>query len=196
MASPDGFTALVESETPALFRRALLLSHDWHLAEDLVQETIVTALTKWRHVQRAENQAAYLQTVLTNHFLSRTRKRSFHEAPTEIEVPSSVDPWPSIDLEIQVAQGLAVLSPLERAVVIGRYIDDLPASEVARQLERQEPWVRVTAHRALAKMRLELGADEHAPTGQHQHSIGRAPAAMRTGRIHQASTPRRMVAED
>ncbi len=192
MAAPDGFTALVESQTPALFRRALLLSHDWHLAEDLVQETVVTALTKWRQVKAAENPAAYLQTVLTNHFLSRTRKRSFHEAPSEIEVPSTVDPWPSIDMEIQVAQGLAVLNPLERAVVIGRYIDDLPAAEVAQQLARQESWVRLTAHRALAKMRVEL--EPEVGTTAARPRMGDQGTA--THRVPQAASPRRLAVED
>lgn len=163
MAVPDGYQELVESQTPALFRRALLLSRDWHLAEDLVQETAVTALMKWRQVRAADDPAAYLQTVLTNHFLSRTRKRSYHEAPTEIEVPSTVDPWPGIDLELQVANGLAALNPQERAVVIARYMDDLPVADVARQLGRQESWVRVTAHRALAKLRVDLGAHDAAP---------------------------------
>ena len=84
MAAPNGYRELVEGQTPALFRRALLLARDWHLAEDLVQETAVTALTKWRQVQAADDPAAYLQTVLTNHFLSRTRKRSYHEAPSDV----------------------------------------------------------------------------------------------------------------
>ena len=155
---PDGYTELVESQTPALFRRALFLSRDWHFAEDLVQETAVTALMKWRQVQAADEPAAYLQTVLTNHFLSRARKRSYHETPAEVEVemPASVDPWPGIELELQVANGLAQLNSNERAVIIGRYLDDLPVAEVARQLGRQESWVRVTAHRALGKMRSGL----------------------------------------
>ena len=52
MAAPDGYRELVESQTPALFRRALLLARDWYLAEDLVQETAVTTLMKWRQVRK------------------------------------------------------------------------------------------------------------------------------------------------
>lgn len=177
MGTPDGYQELVEAQTPALFRRALLLCHDWHLAEDLVQETAVTALTKWRQVRAADEPAAYLQTVLTNHFLSRARKRSYQEAPTDIEVPSSVDPWPGIDLEIQVAQGLAVLNPNERAVVVGRYLDDLTANQVAAQLGRQESWVRVTAHRALAKMRTVMTSEPNARPEPHLRIVPRRAAA-------------------
>ena len=163
MAPPAGYEELVTDQTPALFRRALLLSHDWHLAEDLVQDTVMNALTKWRQVAKADDPAAYLQTMLTNGFLSRTRKRSYAEIATDIEVPDTVDPWPGIELEIQVAQGLAILTPTERAVVVGRYLDDLSAADVGRQLGRKESWVRVTAHRALNKMRTRL--DDEAKVG-------------------------------
>lgn len=176
MRAPDGYEELVKAQTPALFRRALLLSHDWHLAEDLVQETAVNALMKWRQVSAADEPAAYLQTMLTNTFLSRARKRSYQEAPTDIEIPHSVDPWAGIDLEIQVAQGLAQLNPNERAVVIGRYLDDLSAAQVAAQLGKAESWVRVTAHRALAKMRVnmtELGEPEgRADAGPRRAATG------------------------
>lgn len=161
MGTPAGFEELFASQTPALFRRALLLCHDWHLAEDLVQETAVITLTKWRTVSRADDPAAYLQTVLTNAFLSRTRKRGYHEAPTDIVVPASVDPWSCIDLEIQTAESLARLNPDERAVIVGRYLDDRSAADIARSLGRNEAWVRVTAHRALAKMRTTM--DDYRP---------------------------------
>lgn len=160
MGLPDGYQELVVDQTPGLFRRALLLGHDWHLAEDLVQETAVSALTKWSQVSVADDPAAYLQTMLTNIFLSRSRKRAASEVVTDIEVPTTVDPWPGLDQELQVAQGLSVLNPTERAVIVGRYLDDRSAAEVAAQLGRKESWVRVTAHRALAKMRIELDDDD------------------------------------
>lgn len=156
MAPPDGYQELVTGQTPALFRRALLLSRDWHLAEDLVQDTAMQALTKWRKVAAADDRGAYLHTMLTNLFLSRSRKRSYSEVATDIEVPATVDPWPGIELELQVAQGLGILGPAERAVVVGRYMDDLSVAEVASQLGRDESWVRVTAHRALKKMRNQM----------------------------------------
>lgn len=182
MGTPAGFEELFASQTPALFRRALLLCHDWHLAEDLIQETALTALKKWRKVSGADDPAAYLQTILTNAFLSRTRKRGFHESPVEIVVPQSVDPWPSIDLEIETAESLAKLTPDERAVVVGRYLDDRSAAEVAASLGRKESWVRVTAHRALLKIR-----DDISPPAPKTES------ETVTGEIAVTHAPRRLV---
>ena len=157
MAEPEGFREFVLAETPSLFRRALLLSHDWYLSEDLVQETVTKVLRKWREVSRADSPPAYAHTILTREFISMTRKRSYSERPTEITVPDQVSPWESLDTQIALAESLAKLSPDERTVVVGRYLDDRSAADVAAQLGRQESWVRVTAHRALAKLRADEG---------------------------------------
>ncbi len=153
MGKIDEFERLLADATPALFRHALLLSHDWQLAEDLVQETGEIMLRKWRHVKAAENPVGYALKILTNRFLAYTRKRSFAETPAEIVIPDTVDPWANIDTEISVAKALATLKPLERAVVVGRYIEDLSVSQVGEQLGKDDSWVRVTAHRSLKKLR-------------------------------------------
>lgn len=153
MREPDGFREFVIAETPGLFRQALLLSHDWQLAEDLVQETVTKVLTKWRLVSRAESPRAYAHGILTREFLSMARKRSYTERPAELDLPAGVEPWDSIDTQIALARSLAKLSPDERVVVVGRYVDGRPAADIAADLNRNEGWVRVTAHRALAKLR-------------------------------------------
>ncbi|WP_036915345.1 RNA polymerase sigma factor [Propionimicrobium lymphophilum] len=152
MATREDFQQLLAEETPALFRRALLLCHDWHFAEDLVQETAEKMLRQWKKVSAAETPGAYCQQILTNIFLSFARKRGYQETPVNVFVPEEVDPWESIDTELSVAKALATLSPLERAVVIGRYIDDLPVAQIASMLGKSEAWVRVSAHRSLQKL--------------------------------------------
>lgn len=153
MGKIDEFERLLADATPALFRRALLLSHDWQFAEDLVQETGEVMLRKWRQVKAAENPTGYALQILTNRFLAHTRKRSFNETPAEIVIPDAVDPWKDIDTEISVAKALAALAPLERAVIVGRYVEDLSVRQVSEQLGKNESWVRVTAHRSLKKLR-------------------------------------------
>ncbi len=142
------------------------------------------ALTKWRKVSAAHDPAAYLHTMLTNLFLGRARKRSYTEVTTDIEVPATVDPWPGIELELQVDKGLGVLAPAERAVVVARYMDDLPVAEVANRLGREESWVRVTAYRALKKMRVELEDRDFT-----EENSARVAPSRRNG--HPWGTPRR-----
>lgn len=165
MREPDGFRALLEQQTPSLLRRAFLLCRDWHMAEDLVQDTAMMTLKKWRHVCAAQNPKAYIHTLLTNSFLTQARKRSYSEAATDFQIPQSVNPWPNVDLELRIAESLSVLSPAERVVIIARYYDSLPVREVAANLKRTESWVRVTAHRALAKLKVDLSEAEPVASG-------------------------------
>lgn len=165
MAVPGTYQDLLVEQTPALFRRALLLCHDWQLAEDLVQDTAEIALKRWCQVDAATNKAAYLHSILTNHFLGMTRRRSFHERPAEVIKPETVDPWEGLDLEISLANALSVLNPIERSIVIARYLDDRSVADVATDFGRDESWVRVTAHRALKKMRMDLEAERELADG-------------------------------
>lgn len=165
MAVPGTYQDLLVEQTPALFRRALLLCHDWQLAEDLVQDTAEIALKRWRQVDAASNKPAYLHSILTNHFLGMTRRRSFHERPAEVLKPETVDPWEGLDLEISLANAMSVLNPTERSIVIARYLDDRSVSDVAADFGRDDSWVRVTAHRALKKMRMDLEAERELEPG-------------------------------
>ena len=74
-----------------MFRTAWLLTGDWHLAEDLVQETLGRLFVRWSTVAAADSPAAYAQTVLLRSYLGRRRRRSFHERPTEVLAPPAGD---------------------------------------------------------------------------------------------------------
>lgn len=180
MAVPSAYQELLVEQTPALFRRALLLCHDWQLAEDLVQDTAEIALKRWRQVDAASNKPAYLHSILTNHFLGMTRRRSFHESPTEVIKPESVDPWDGLDLEISLANAMSVLNPTERSIVIARYLDDRSVADVARDFDRDESWVRVTAHRALKKMRMDLEAERELQPEDHEAASNSRPTRAAT----------------
>jgi DNA-directed RNA polymerase specialized sigma24 family protein len=69
MSRPEEeFREFVDSRAASLHRTAYLLCGDWHLANDLVQETFVHAFRHWRRVQRADNQNAYVRRILINEF--------------------------------------------------------------------------------------------------------------------------------
>jgi len=69
MSRPEEeYREFVGSRAASLHRTAYLLCGDWHLANDLVQETFVAAFRHWRRVQRADNQNAYVRSILVNEF--------------------------------------------------------------------------------------------------------------------------------
>ncbi len=59
----------------------------------------------------------------------------------------------STDLRLSLAAALRTLTARQRAVVVLRYVEDLPEREVAAVLEMSVGTVRSTAHRALARLR-------------------------------------------
>jgi RNA polymerase sigma factor (sigma-70 family) len=56
-------------------------------------------------------------------------------------------------LRDELHTALAALSPVQRAVVVLRYHQDLPDAEIARLIRCREVTVRSHAHRALAVLR-------------------------------------------
>ena len=62
MSTPESeYREFAGSCAASLHRTAYLLCGDWHLADDLVQETLVQTFRHWRRVQRADNRNAYVK---------------------------------------------------------------------------------------------------------------------------------------
>lgn len=148
------FTEFATILTPRLFRTALLMCGDWHLAEDLVQTTLGKMFVAWRKVERADSPEAYARGTLTKTFLSHKRVRRNAELPgIELGVDRAA-PIPPDRLELFDA--LRTLGPTDRAVVVLRYWNDRTVAETAAEVGISEGAVRTRASRALAVLRVEL----------------------------------------
>jgi RNA polymerase sigma-70 factor (sigma-E family) len=159
MSKTDEFEAFAHSRLPQLYRSAWLLCGDTHLAEDLVQETLAKVYTRWmrRVAAPIENPAAYAQTTLVRTFISQRRRRSSRELPSDA-LPESMASAGDADLRMAVAAGLAQLPPLDRAVLVLRFLEDLSVTHTATQLGVSEGAVRNRSMRALARLRDHFGA--------------------------------------
>jgi RNA polymerase sigma-70 factor (sigma-E family) len=140
-----------------LFRTAYFLAGgDWHLAEDLTQDTLVKVFVAWRRVSRVENPAAYAQTVLTRTFISQRRRKRSTEQPIA-EPPERVIEDVDAAVRLTLLAELANLSVRDRAVVVLRYWEDLSIEDVAAVLHISSASVRKQSSRALARLRVALG---------------------------------------
>jgi len=159
MSKTDEFEAFAHSRLPQLYRSAWMLCGDTHLAEDLVQETLAKVYTRWmrRVAAPIENPAAYAQTTLVRTFISQRRRRSSRELPSDA-LPESMSSAGDADLRMAVAAGLAQLPPLDRAVLVLRFLEDLSVTDTATQLGVSEGAVRNRSMRALARLRDHFGA--------------------------------------
>jgi RNA polymerase sigma-70 factor (sigma-E family) len=152
------FTEFARARMPHLYRAAWLLCGDRHRAEDLTQETLAKVFAKWG--PRLENPAAYARTTLVRTWISHQRRRTHHERPLAA-LPESPVAADDADLRVVLRTALSELAPLDRAVVVLRYLDDVPVDDVGRMLGLSPTAVRSRAKRALAKVRATLG--DHMP---------------------------------
>jgi RNA polymerase sigma-70 factor (sigma-E family) len=158
----EAFTSFAAAVAPRLFRSALLMCGDWHLAEDLVQTTLGKLYVAWARVERADSAIAYARGTLTKTFLSHKRVRRNDETPT-MDLGDHLGEASDASTRMELFAALRTLEPLDRAVVVLRYWEDRSVAETARDVRLSEGAVRTRASRALARLRTEL-SDESSRT--------------------------------
>ena len=131
-----------------------LLTGDRHAAEDAAQTALVRTYAAWSRVRR-DDAYAYSRRVLVNYLTDGWRRR-LREYPTD-ELPdqqAGPDLADEVALRQWVTGALATLTVRERAVIVMRYLFDLPEATVARDLGITAGTVKSTSSRALAKLRV------------------------------------------
>lgn len=158
MSKDQEFEEFAVLRTPHLYRTAWLLCGDAHRAEDLVQDTLAKVYVRWTRKlgRRLENPAGYAHTALVHTWIDHQRRRSSHERPVG-EVPEQGTPDGDPSLRLSLAAALDALDPMDRAVLVLRYLDDVSVAEVADRLGVSPGAVRNRSMRALSRIRDVLG---------------------------------------
>lgn len=161
MTGDDGFREFVDTRYPELLRVAYFLTGSPHDAEDLVQGALVKVLHRW---SRVDDPMAYLRRVMVNQRSTRWRSYLSRELVTATPPDRVVgDRTGEVDDRHAVYAALRHLAPRTRAVVVLRYVADLPEAEVAATLGCSVGTVKSQASRGLARLRAALNGDG-APT--------------------------------
>ncbi|MEU1480859.1 SigE family RNA polymerase sigma factor [Streptomyces sp. NPDC005760] len=155
----------MQSVSPRLFRAALLVCGDWHLAEDLVQTALGKVFVSWRRVRKADSPHAYVRTILMRTYLSHVRLHRTYEKPVG-ELPEQTAAGHDPALRLVLAQALARLSPQDRAVVVLRYWEDRSVAQTAKELGMSAGNVRIRSMRALSSLRTSLGGEQDVLAGR------------------------------
>ena len=161
----EEFAEFARASYGRLAHAGYLLTGDRHAAEDAAQAALVRTYAAWSRVRR-DDAFAYARRVLVNYLTDRWRRR-LREYPTDDLPDQSGGP----DLADEVATrhwlagALATLTGRERAVVVMRYLFDLPEAAVARDLGITVGTVKSTSSRALAKLRVRADSGIPAAIG-------------------------------
>jgi RNA polymerase sigma-70 factor (sigma-E family) len=156
----DEFAEFARASYSGLRHAGWLLTGDGHAAEDAAQTALVRTYAAWSRVRR-DDAYAYARRVLVNYVTDRWRRRLREypagELPERAGAPDLAD---EVALRQWLTGALATLTVRERAVIVMRYLFDLPEATVARDLGITPGTVKSTSSRALAKLRVR--ADDEA----------------------------------
>jgi len=168
----EEFAEFARASYGGLRHAGYLLTGDRHAAEDAAQAALARTYAAWSRVRR-DDAYAYSRRVLVNYLTDGWRRR-LREYPTD-ELPErqgGPDLADEVALRQWVSGALATLTVRERAVIVMRYLFDMPEASVARDLGISAGTVKSTSSRALAKLRVRADNPDNADNEVSAGAIG------------------------
>ena len=157
--------AIVE-HIPGLRRYARALTGDAWAADDLVQDTLERACSRWRLWLAGSDLQAWLFTVMHNLFVSQYRRRppglqpvSVDELTDELQSPPS-----TADAQMDLQRCLLRLPNEQREVLLLVTLEDLSYADVARITGTPVGTVMSRLSRARERLRTLMEAPARSPT--------------------------------
>jgi RNA polymerase sigma factor (sigma-70 family) len=160
---------LLEEHIPGLRRFARALLHgDRQAADDLVQDSLERALSRWHQRRREGDLRGWIYTILYHRFITdthRLRRRGEHKSLSEVQ--EADQPGVEGDQDRALARrdlmrGLAALPEEQRAVLLLVGVEDFSYEEAARILELPIGTVMSRLSRGRERMRRYMHGD-HVP---------------------------------
>jgi RNA polymerase sigma-70 factor (sigma-E family) len=150
------FAEYIGARLPSLRRLALLLCHDWHRADDLVQASITKLYVHWHRARKATSVDAYARTIIVREFLYERRSAWARRVILGSLLPDQPAPDHDTDAAIDLRAAIAALPTRQRAVLVLRYYCDLNVEHSAEALGCSPGTVKSQTARALASLRRQL----------------------------------------
>jgi RNA polymerase sigma-70 factor (sigma-E family) len=146
-----------------LRRTAFLLSGDWFLADDLVQDALIRIYGVWPRLERSGDVGAYARRVVLNLYLDYRRRPWRRERPTD-QMPDhpmqegdrAMQAGGSVDDRDKLLAALRQVPPRQRAVLVLRFWEDLSIEQTAHTLGTSAGTVKSQTSRGLTTLRAAL----------------------------------------
>jgi RNA polymerase sigma-70 factor (ECF subfamily) len=167
--SPEVLADLLSGYGPELHAVAFLIVRDRAAAEDIVADSLITALDRGATLRDAGALRPWLLRIATNKAL-RHRQRAGRIVELDVVEPVARSAGgPDVDDRLALWQAVTSLPPRMRAAVALRYYLDLPVDAVASVLGVSPNTVKTQLKSALAALRIAL-ADEPIALGEVRHA--------------------------
>lgn len=152
----DEIASLLEPQIPGLRRYAWALLRDGEAADDLVQDTLERAISRWNQ-RRDGDLRAWLFAIQRNLFINGLRRRKAHGTRVGEEALNDV-PAPGMSPESHaglhdVLKGLDALPEEQRSILLLVGVEDLSYEQAAQVLDIPLGTVMSRLSRARARLR-------------------------------------------
>lgn len=158
---------LLPEYVPRVYRYALRLTHDHHVAEDIVQETFLRAWRSRRRLRNPQSVRVWLLRIATNVWRDRLRSRACHHTgvrPLPDDVPGTVqEPGEAMaerETLREVLRMMDSLPPRQRQVLYLSAVEAMRLDEVAQVLEITSQAAKASLSLARKAMRCQFGTFE------------------------------------
>lgn len=167
------FVLAVEAHRLQIFRFLLASSRDMDTAEMLTQECFLKAQRNWPSFRGESCVATWLMRIAINlqrdHWRSRRMQFWRRTRKNAVDLDAACDWLPSQTSSPEeqllareqlmlVWRAVERLTERQRTIFLLRFVEDLRCSEIAQTTGTSEGTVKAHLSRALARVRLELGA--------------------------------------
>jgi RNA polymerase sigma-70 factor (sigma-E family) len=157
----DGYREFAAVQLQALQRPAYLLCGDWHLAQDLVQTTLVKMYGAWSRLGVEVDRHAYARRVLVNSYISQRRRHWWRREISSAELTESAAREDADFGEREVQRELLMALPArQRAVIVLRFWEDFSVEQTAQALGIATGTVKSQTSEALKTLRISLIQEE------------------------------------
>lgn len=128
--------------------------------EDVLGEVFLQVARDWRKFRGDDaSLRRWVFSIAHNRLLDARRAAGRRPAIASAMVPErAAHPAPG-DMDPELLNALATLTPEQREVVVLRFVGDLPLEDVARITRRRVGAVKAMQHRALQALERALGGD-------------------------------------
>jgi RNA polymerase sigma-70 factor, ECF subfamily len=159
--SVSDLEALFREHWPRAYRAAYLVVHDAAAAEDIAQESFLSALRALDRFDRRRPFGPWLHRIVVNRAIDWARARTLRREIGDEPLAAAESPpnRPDVVLSESVVAALAGLSPEHRAVIVLRYVLDYTPGEIAEVLDLPRGTVNSRLRRGLDQLATRIGEE-------------------------------------
>lgn len=180
MEAPADLVAFIEREQPRLVRAADLLVGDRAVAEEIAQEALLRAASRWEKVRRLGSPGGWTHRVTINLATSQLRRRRVERRARARVGTSEVAPESQGSAsDLVVRDALATLPAASQRILVLHHVLGWTAQEIADLDGASAEAMRQRLHRARGALREALGPefeDGGAPSGSDAMTSPRTPS--------------------